>query len=105
MIDKHAAVELRSYVERIERIERLEDDKKTIAGDIRDVYAEAKRKRYDAKALRAIVRERRQDADARQEFELIMDEYRAALGMLDGTPLGAAAMDRARRGGAPLGAA
>jgi uncharacterized protein (UPF0335 family) len=92
MIDKQTANELRSYVE---RIDRLEDEKATIAEDIRAVYGEAKSKGYSVKALRAIVRERRQDTDTKREFELVLDEYRAALGMLDGTPLGNAAIERA----------
>ena len=71
--------QLRSIVE---RIERLEEEKKTIADDIRDVYAEAKGNGFDVKALRTIVRMRKQDADERAEAEAILDVYRAALGML-----------------------
>lgn len=51
----------------IERIERLEEEKKTISDDIRDVYAEAKGNGFDVKALRTIVRLRKQDANERQE--------------------------------------
>lgn len=65
----------------IERVERLEDDKKAISDDIKDVYAEAKGNGYDVKALRTIVRLRKQDADERQEQESILDAYKAALGM------------------------
>jgi uncharacterized protein (UPF0335 family) len=66
----------------IERIERLEEEKKTISDDIRDVYAEAKGNGFDVKALRAIVRLRKQDADERAEQETILETYMQALGML-----------------------
>ena len=66
----------------IERIERLEEEKKTISDDIRDVYAEAKGNGFDVKALRAVIRLRKQDAQERQEHELILDTYLNALGML-----------------------
>ncbi|MEZ5763952.1 MAG: DUF2312 domain-containing protein [Xanthobacteraceae bacterium] len=66
----------------IERIERLEEEKKTISDDIRDVYAEAKGNGYEVKALRAIVRMRKQDADERHEHETILETYMQALGML-----------------------
>ncbi len=67
----------------IERIERLAEEKKVIADDIRDVYAEAKGTGYDVKALRRIIRERGQDANERAEHETIVDTYKNALGMLD----------------------
>jgi uncharacterized protein (UPF0335 family) len=66
----------------IERIERLEEEKKTISDDIRDVYAEAKGNGYDVKALRTIVRMRKQDANERAEEETILETYMQALGML-----------------------
>jgi uncharacterized protein (UPF0335 family) len=66
----------------IERIERLEEEKKTISDDIRDVYAEAKGNGFDTKALRAIVRLRKQDANERAEQETILETYMQALGML-----------------------
>jgi uncharacterized protein (UPF0335 family) len=66
----------------IERIERLEEEKKTILEDIRDVFAEAKGNGYDVKALRTIVRMRKQDANERQEQETILETYMQALGML-----------------------
>lgn len=66
----------------IERIERLEEDKKAIADDIREVYAEAKGNGFDIKVLRQVVRERKQENHEREEFEAILDLYRAALGML-----------------------
>ncbi|HEY0441665.1 MAG TPA: DUF2312 domain-containing protein [Xanthobacteraceae bacterium] len=67
----------------VERIERLEEEKKTISDDIKDVYAEAKGNGYDVKALRQVVRLRKQDKDERKEQEAILDTYLAALGMLD----------------------
>jgi uncharacterized protein (UPF0335 family) len=67
----------------IERIERLEEEKKTISDDIRDVYAEAKGSGFDAKALRAIVRLRKLDIDERKEQEAILETYMHALGMLN----------------------
>jgi uncharacterized protein (UPF0335 family) len=66
----------------IERIERLEEEKKAISDDIRDVYAEAKGNGYDVKALRTIVRMRKQDANERAEQETILETYLQALGML-----------------------
>ena len=71
----------------IERIERLEEEKKTIADDIRDVYAEAKGNGYDVKALRTIVRLRKQDANERAEQEAILDTYLNALGMAMTEPM------------------
>jgi uncharacterized protein (UPF0335 family) len=64
------------------RIERLEEEKKAIADDVRDVYAEAKANGFDTKALRAIVRLRKQDVDERKEQEAILETYMHALGML-----------------------
>ena len=66
----------------IERIERLEEEKKTISDDIRDVYAEGKGNGFDVKALRTIVRLRKQDPNERQEEETILETYMQALGML-----------------------
>lgn len=73
-----AAGQLRSY---IERIERLEEDKKAIADDIKDVFAEAKGAGFDTKAMRAIVRLRKKDKAEREEEESVLDLYKAALGM------------------------
>ena len=64
----------------IERVERLEEDKAAIASDIKDVYAEAKGNGYDTKALRAIVRYRKEDAQDRAEREAIFETYLTALG-------------------------
>lgn len=66
----------------IERIERLEEEKKVISDDIRDVYAESKGNGYDVKALRTIVRMRKQDANDRAEQEAILETYLQAMGMI-----------------------
>ena len=71
--------QLRSFVE---RIERLEEEKKTIADDIKDVYAEAKGNGFDVKVLRKVISLRKQDANERQEQEAILDLYLQALGMM-----------------------
>jgi uncharacterized protein (UPF0335 family) len=65
----------------IERIERLEEEKKGIADDIREVYSEAKSQGYDAKIMRQIVRLRKMTHDDRQEMEAILDVYKSALGL------------------------
>ena len=65
----------------VERVERLEEEKKALSDDIRDVYGEAKASGFDIKALRTIVRLRKQDADERREQEAILDTYLHALGM------------------------
>jgi len=66
----------------IERIERLEEEKKAIADDIRDVYAEAKGNGFDVKTLRVVVRLRKQDINERKEQEALLETYLHALGML-----------------------
>jgi uncharacterized protein (UPF0335 family) len=66
----------------IERIERLEEEKRTIADDIKEVYAEAKGTGYDTKIMRKIISLRRQDRDKRKEEEEILDLYLQALGEL-----------------------
>lgn len=82
---------LRAFVE---RIERLEEEKKGAADDIRDVYAEAKGNGFDVKALRAVIKIRKLDRDEWNEFTAILDTYLQALGMLADTPLGRAAVER-----------
>lgn len=79
----------------IERIERLEEEKKGIADDIKDVYGEAKATGFDTKIMRLIIRDRKMEKHARDERDALLDTYRGALGMLDGTPLGNYAMERA----------
>ncbi|BCB22145.1 DUF2312 domain-containing protein [Bosea sp. ANAM02] len=64
----------------VERIERLEEEKKTIADDIKEVYAEAKGSGYDVKVLRKVVALRKRDLDERKEEEAILDLYLQAVG-------------------------
>lgn len=64
----------------VERIERLEEEKKTIADDIKEVYAEAKGTGYDVKVLRKVVALRKRDLDERKEEEAILDLYLQAVG-------------------------
>ena len=66
----------------IERIERLEEEKKATADDIRDVYAEAKGNGFDVKALRTVIRLRKLDVNERKEQEAVLETYLHALGML-----------------------
>ena len=65
----------------VERIERLEEEKKTIAADIKEVYAEAKGNGFDTKVLRKVISLRKKDADELQEEEAMIEVYLAALGM------------------------
>lgn len=74
-----AAGELRQF---IERIERLEEEKAALQDDIKDVMAELKGRGYDVKAVRAILKLRKQDPDERQEAEAILELYMNALGMV-----------------------
>ncbi len=80
MVDTNsvAAGELKAF---IERIERLEEEKKALAGDLRDVYTEAKSQGFDTKVMRKIVALRRRDHAERKEEEAIMELYLEALGM------------------------
>jgi uncharacterized protein (UPF0335 family) len=73
-----AADELRLL---IERIERLEEEKKAIADDVKDVYGEAKSRGYDTKTMRTIVRLRKMEKNDRQEAEALLETYMAALGL------------------------
>ena len=74
-----AGERLRSF---IERIERLEEEKRTLAADIKEVYSEAKGTGFDAKTMRQIIRIRRMDKDDLDEQETLLDIYKRALGML-----------------------
>ena len=65
----------------IERIETLEAEKQGIADDVKDTYSEAKSRGYDTKIMRQIVRLRKMEAHARQEADMLLDTYRAALGI------------------------
>ena len=73
-----AAQRLRSF---IERIERLEEEKAALAADIREVYAEAKGDGFDVKTMRQIVRLRKMESSDRAEQEALLDLYKAALGL------------------------
>lgn len=66
----------------IERIERLEEEKATLAEDIKEVYAEAKGNGFDIKVMRQIIRLRKMDSNDRSELEAILETYKAALGMM-----------------------
>lgn len=76
----------------VERIERLEAEKRDLAAYVAAVYAEAMADGYDAKILREVIKERRLSKDARDARVAMLDAYRHALGMLSDTPLGSAAM-------------
>ena len=80
MVDAMVAREQLKAV--VERIERLEEEKKAIADDIRDIYAEAKANGFDTKVLRQVVSLRKKDLAERQEQDAIRDLYLQALGML-----------------------
>ena len=66
----------------VERVDKLEEEKKAISDDIKDVYTEAKGNGLDVKALRTIVRMRKQDADERANQEAVLEIYMQALGMI-----------------------
>jgi len=74
----HSKAQLRSI---IERIERIEEERKSLGDDVREVYAEAKGQGFDVKALRTIIRMRKQDPSERAEAETILETYLHALGM------------------------
>lgn len=78
MTENVAADELRLL---IERIETLEAEKQGISDDVKDTYSEAKARGYDTKIMRQIVRLRKMEAHARQEADMILETYRAALGI------------------------
>lgn len=73
--------QLRGFVE---RIERLEEEKKTVADDIKDVYGEAKSMGFDTKILKKVIALRKKDDQERMEEDLILDTYLQALGMIEG---------------------
>ena len=78
MTDNVSAEQLRQL---IERVERLEEEKRRTQDDIKDVYAEAKGTGFDTKAIRTIIRLRKKDQAEREEEESVLDLYKAALGM------------------------
>lgn len=73
------ADQLRSY---IERIERLEEEKRVLADDIKDVFAEAKSNGFDTKTMKQVMKLRKMDANERDEQDYMLDVYKRALGML-----------------------
>lgn len=79
-----AADHLRSF---IERIERLEEEKAALAADIKDVFAEAKGTGFDVKTMRQIIKIRKMEPHVVEEQETLLDLYKRALGMSDGPPL------------------
>lgn len=83
MSDTVAADQLKAF---IERIERLEEEKTAIGGDIKEVYAEAKGNGFDTKVLRKIVSIRKQDQNERMETEALLELYMSALGMAAPAP-------------------
>ncbi|MGE5270641.1 MAG: DUF2312 domain-containing protein [Thiohalocapsa sp.] len=85
-----AGERLRSF---IERIERLEEEKRTLAEDIKEVFAEAKGNGFDIKIMRQIIKIRRMDKDDLDEQETLLDLYKRALGMLPDLPSSAAAAE------------
>lgn len=95
---KDAGDQLRSF---IERVEKLDEEKRALADDIKSVYAEAKANGYDIKALRKIVWRRRQDSNALAEYEAVIGTYMHALGMTKERPLfeavGAMSVDKTAR--------
>lgn len=80
----------------VERIERLEEEKASIADDIKGVYGEAKANGFDIKILRKVVALRKKEKGEREEEQAMIDTYMNALGMLADTPLGEAAIARAK---------
>ena len=74
----------------VERIERLEEEKKHIASDISDIYKESKGRGYDAAALKEIIRSRREDPSKREARESMVDVYMRAINRWEDTPLAAA---------------
>lgn len=76
--DNVSAQQLRLF---IERVETLEEEKRGIANDIKDVYAEAKGNGFDVKVMRQLVKLRRMETHARQEWEAVLEAYKAAIGL------------------------
>ncbi len=80
MNENVSAAQLRQF---IERVETLEEEKKALLDQIKDVYAEAKGTGFDTKTMKSIVRLRKMDANARAEEEALLDTYKTALGLVD----------------------
>lgn len=78
----------------IERVERLEEEKKALGEDVKDIFKEAKSAGYDVPTIRLLIKRRAEDAAKREEREALLETYLAALGQLADTPLGKAAQER-----------
>src|SRR5208282_5962009 len=85
----------------VSRIEAIEVERSSLSEDVKEIYGEAKSAGFSVPILRQIVRERRMEETARHDQYAILDAYRAALGMLAGTPLGDAAMERGEEADGP----
>jgi uncharacterized protein (UPF0335 family) len=85
-----AGEQLKSF---IERIERLEEEKRALSGDIKEVYAEAKGTGFEPKIMRQIIKLRKMDKEEADEEESLLDLYKRALGMMPGTELEAHAAE------------
>lgn len=81
----------------IERVERLAEEMQALKDDMKEVFAQAKAAGFDVRTMRSIIKERALSAEEREEREALLQTYRAALGMLGGTPLGEAARRRFER--------
>jgi len=77
----------------VERIEKLEEERKLLQGDIKDIYTEAKSGGFDVKVLRMLIASRKKDQDEWEEQQTLLETYMKALGQLADTPLGAAALE------------
>jgi uncharacterized protein (UPF0335 family) len=77
----------------VERIERLEDERKNLQADIKDIYTEAKSAGYDVKVLRMLIASRKKDQAEWEEQQALLETYMRALGQLADTPLGQAALE------------
>ena len=78
----------------IERVERLEEEKKALSEDVKGIFKEAKTAGYDVPTIRLLIKRRAEDAAKREEREALLETYLAALGQLADTPLGKAAQER-----------
>jgi len=90
-MQQSAQAQLRQF---IEQIERLEEEKKALADDIRDKFAEAKALGFDVKVMREVLKLRKVSSTEREENRSVLETYLHALGMLADLPLGQAAMER-----------
>lgn len=91
MDSKSAQKQLKSIVERVERLSAQRDD---LGADITEIFKEAKDNGFDPKIIRHIIKQRKQTKDEREAFEQLVETYMKALGMLSDTPLGKAAISR-----------